>query len=136
MQDNKFVPKPDEGNSYHEVLGKESSTLEDEREFGDYDAGDDVGQHPDIDAGAVHSDMDRDAGVGSGVVNGNETRNQYGGEHGEYDDVIQPEDDDERSGEDLPIELGGASSLSDAADGGPVAVDETQAIFPGSEENS
>jgi len=61
------------------------------------------------------------------------------GENGEYDDVRVPADDDEApldefEGRKERDEEREGEDYVGAGDGGPVAVDETNVIFPGSDE--
>ncbi|KAH8099640.1 hypothetical protein BXZ70DRAFT_908022 [Cristinia sonorae] len=124
--------------SYHAAPSKDSTSLEldDAREYGDFDAGDDDGRRRDVDAGAIHADSDRDAGVGD---DDGDDEKGFGGENTEYDDMMAPEDDDERFGEALPEELGGRGEgavvgyESTGGSGEPVDVSESQEIFPGSD---
>lgn len=131
--------------SYHSAPSKDATSLEDDpnREYGDFDAGDRVGVHRDVDAGKIHTDSDRDAGVDEDKMKEEEERN-FGGENTEYDDNVAPEDDDERYGEALPEEFGGrdmgrgGDAEYDPNDsigsGAPVDVTQSEAIFPGSDE--
>lgn len=127
-----------QNSSYHATPFKDSTALEVDptREYGDFDAGDNVGRHRDVDAGAIHTDANRDAGVNEDVLRDEEER-KFGGENTEYDDAVSPEDDDERFGEALPAEWGGKEGALGyenlAGNGEPVDVGETQGIFPGSE---
>ena len=127
--------------SYHATPSKDSTALENDPalEYGDFDAGDDVGRRRDMDAGAIHTDSDRDAGIDRDPEKEEEEKN-FGVENTDYDDVVSPEDDDERFGEDLPVDLGGKGEGSTPpyedkiGNGEPVDVGETKAIFPGSDE--
>ncbi|THH28393.1 hypothetical protein EUX98_g5791 [Antrodiella citrinella] len=128
--------------SYHSAPSKDSTALETDptREYGDFDAGDHVGRHADVDAGAIHADRDRDAGLNDPTTREEVAEeSNFGGENTDYGDVVSPEDDDERYGEALPAEMGGtgeggAEGYEDTiGDGEPVDVGDTQAIFPGSD---
>ncbi|TCD68453.1 hypothetical protein EIP91_010739 [Steccherinum ochraceum] len=130
---------------YHSVPSRDATALEDDpaREYGDFDAGDRVCVHRDVDAGRIHTDSGRDAGVDEDRMKEEEERN-FGGENTEYHDNIAPEDDDERYGEALPEELGGRDAVvggggdveySDTIGSGePVDVTQSQAVFPGSDD--
>lgn len=118
------------GDEVHAVGGKESTTLEDEEEYSDFDVGDNVEQC--TDAGAIHDNVHQDTEIDSTRGIGEGPEDNYGGENGEYDDIINPEDDDERCGDALPDELGGCQG-SNAGSRCSVGVDATQAIFPGSD---
>ncbi|CAL1705735.1 unnamed protein product [Somion occarium] len=89
-----------------------------------------------LDAGRIRTSANCDAGTASGFeYNPEESANSA--EQGEYDDVVAPEDDDERFGEAHPEELDGSMHASEyLADPpeAPVAVDETCAILSGSDE--
>ncbi|KAI0070950.1 hypothetical protein K474DRAFT_1669529 [Panus rudis PR-1116 ss-1] len=127
-----------EDNEYHAVGTNTASVLEDEDQFGDFDAGDDVGRHCDLDAGAIHDDDARDAGIESDNDRDSHwsSDNFYRDEHGEYEESMVPEDDDEMFGEALAEDYGGQGGTAYGRDppGGPIAVDEMNAVLPGSEE--
>ncbi len=125
-------------NDFHAIGGKEGTILEDERQYGDFDVGDSVGSNIDLDAGGIHDEIGRDAGIDPDIGSGKGDGDNYGGEYGEngeYDDIVIPEDDDGQFGDALPDEL--CRSQGDEGDreiGDPVDVGSTQAIFPGSDE--
>lgn len=119
--------------SYHAAPTKETTVLETDlnREYGDFDAGDHVGRHRDVDAGNIHADRNRDAGVDERTGRNVQEKN-FGGENTDYDDVVSPEDDDETQPEDF--ESNEDEILEEAIESGePVDATTSDAIFPGSD---
>lgn len=128
---------------YHEVTGEATHALEDEDDYEATNAGDEgeSAKPESLDADQVHDTAaeDTDApptvtGQGSG----------FGGEQAEYLDYVQPEEYDERYGEDLPERAGGVSTVQygepphfeeEGEQDTSAAVDETQAILPGEDED-
>ncbi|KAH7889943.1 hypothetical protein F5I97DRAFT_1848817 [Phlebopus sp. FC_14] len=129
-----------EETEYHEVTGGEAHVLEDEGDYeslhvGDDDAGTNV--EDTVDADGVHDVADTDA-----IESVAGRKQHFDGERAEYQDYVQPEEDDERYGGDLEETVGEVRSQLEGSVGGDegeqdtsTAVDETQAILPGSDEN-
>lgn len=128
-----FIPQVVDDTAYHYISGETSQALEEE---GDYEGTNTSTEYQEdgegaLDAAAVHETADTDAATF--VSNENA---QFGGEETEYLDYVQPEEYDERYGEDFSEELEydqtvgcGESGEHDAS----VAVDESQAVLPGSD---
>ena len=134
---------PNELAEYHEVTGETTRTLVDENDYESTNIGDeDESAKADIlDADQVHDAAAEDTD-GPATVTGQES--EFGGEQTEYLDYVQPEEYDERYGEELSERAGGVSPIQygepphyeeEGEQDASTAVDETQTILPGSDEN-
>ncbi|KAH0830268.1 hypothetical protein J3R83DRAFT_1633 [Lanmaoa asiatica] len=128
---------------YHEVTGEATLTLENEDDYEGTEAGgeDESTKSERLDADQVHDTAAGDTDAAA-RVSGQEP--EFGGEQTEYSDYVQPEEYDERYGGDLPEQAGGASLIQygepphyeeEGEQDTSTAVDETQTIFPGSDED-
>lgn len=128
---------------YHEVTGEATHALEDEDDYDGTNAGDEdeSAKSDRLDADQVHGTAAEDTDAAA-TVTGQES--EFGGEQTEYLDFVQPEEYDERYGEDLPEQAGGASPVQygepphyeeEGKQDTSTAVDETQTVLPGSDED-
>ncbi|KAF8556888.1 hypothetical protein OG21DRAFT_503797 [Imleria badia] len=128
---------------YHEVSGEAIHALEDEDDYEGTNAGDEdeAAKSESLDADQVHDITTEDTDAPASVT-GQES--EFGGEQTEYLDYVQPEEYDERYGEDLPERAGGASPVQygepphyeeEGEQDTSTAVDETQVILPSSDED-
>ncbi|KAG6379248.1 hypothetical protein JVT61DRAFT_11697 [Boletus reticuloceps] len=128
---------------YREVTEEAAHAL---RDADDYDGtnacnGDESAKSESLDADQVHDTAAEDTDAVT-TVTGHES--EFGGEQSEYLDYVQPEEYDERYGEDLPERAGGASSVQygepphyeeEGEQDTSTAADETQVILLGSDEH-
>lgn len=128
---------------YHEVTGEASHahTLEDENDYEGINVGDEdeSAKSDSLDADRVHDTVAEDTDAPP-TATGQES--EFGGEQTEYLDYVQPEEYDERYGEDLPERTGGASPVQygepphyEGELDTSTVVDETQVVLPGSDED-
>ncbi|KAF9234766.1 hypothetical protein BU15DRAFT_78686 [Melanogaster broomeanus] len=92
---------------YHEVTGEAAHALEDEDDYEGTNVGDEDEsvKSERLDADQVHALAAADTDVAA-TVTGQES--EYGGEQTDYLDYVQPEEYDDRYGDDLPEQAGGA----------------------------
>ena len=128
---------------YHEVTGETTNALEDEDDYEGTNAGeeDESTKSQNLDADQVHDPRAEDTDAPATVTGHG---SEYGGEQTEYVEDVQPEEYDERYGEDLPERAGGASPVQygepphyeeEKEQDTSTAVDETQAVLPGLDED-
>jgi hypothetical protein len=128
---------------YHEVSEEATRVLEEEDDFDGTNAGDEdePAKSKCLDADQVHDTAAEDIDTRATVTG---QGSEFGGEQTEYLDCVQPEEYDERYGEDLPERASGASPVQygellhyeeEGEQDTSTAVDETQAVLPGSDED-
>ncbi|KAF8431809.1 hypothetical protein L210DRAFT_3764106 [Boletus edulis BED1] len=128
---------------YHEVTGEAARALQDEDDYEGANAGDEDESvnSESLDADQVHDTAAEDTDAAATVTGHG---SEFGGEQSEYLDYVQPGEYDERYGEDLPEQAGGASSVQygepphyeeEGEQDTSTAVDETQVILLGSDED-
>lgn len=128
---------------YHEIAGEVTHALEDENDYEGTNIGDEdeSAKSDSLDADQVHDTGAEDTDAPA-TVTGQES--EFGGEQTEYLDYVQPEEYDERYGEDIPERAGGASPVQygepqhyeeEGEEDTSTTVDETQAVLPGSGED-
>ncbi|OAX40523.1 hypothetical protein K503DRAFT_864580 [Rhizopogon vinicolor AM-OR11-026] len=127
--DTTFIPQAVENSAYHHVGSEASQALEDEGDYEGTSASTEYQEEAEsvLDAAAVHETADTDA---TALINDN---SQFGGEETEYSDYVQPEEYDERYGEDFSEydqTVGYGETVEQDAS---TAVDESQAVLPGSD---
>lgn len=125
---------------YHEVPGEATHAPEDENDYDGTNAGDED-EFARSGADQVHDTIREDTDAAATATGHG---SEFGGEQIEYPDYVQPEEYDERYGEELPERAGGASPVQygepphDEEEGEQdtsTAVDETQTVLPGSDED-
>jgi hypothetical protein len=119
---------------YHEVAGEATHTLEDNYEVTNAGDEDESAKSGSLDADQVHDTAAEDTDAAATVTG---LGSEFGGEQAEYLNYVQPEEYDERYGEDLPERAGGEPPHyeEEGEQDTSTAVDETQAVLPDSDED-
>jgi hypothetical protein len=130
---------PEAAAEYHEITGEAAHALEDEDDYEGTSVGDEDEpvKSEGLDADQVHISAAADTDAAATVTG---LESEYGGEQTDYLDYVQPEEYDERYGDDLPEQSGGAPEVDygealqyEGEQDTSTAVDETQEIFAGSD---
>lgn len=136
-EDTSVVQEP--AGEYHEVIGDATHAPEDENDYEGTNTGDEdeSAKSDRLDADQLH-DITAEVTDATATVTGQ--KSEFGGEQTEYLDYVQPEEYDERYGEDLPeraspVPYGERPHYEEGGQDTSTAVDETQTILPGSEED-
>ncbi|KAF9228784.1 hypothetical protein BS17DRAFT_812737 [Gyrodon lividus] len=127
---------------YHEIAGEAAHALEDEDGYEGTNAGDEDEsvQSESLDADQVHGLAALDSDSGATVTS---QESGFGGEQTEYLNYVQLAEYEERYGEDLPeqageatdVQYGEAQHYEEGEQDTSTAVDDTQEILPGSDQD-